>query len=348
MAVIESCLAVLGVASQVATVHGWISGLKAGKHLDRVLKELQRTRCTVEHLSDKILYAASIQEVHHAGRRDPTKLSDPRQLLSYLMPIQHALNERVLSTVALPAPQKLNREFCQNPWNVLVEITPINRFRRPTNPSLVPIIFFDGNAHYVGWQTNGIIRSSLDCEYQYRSMASKTDDSISIENIYPDATFHPVKITEAFYTDEKAGIYIQPHMDEKLLGSFLENLSNKGGMKISSQEVLLLFCDRIVKKAGLFSKVKAHMIGITSTGLLCNFQPPMGLKFSGIENFEMVRSYSDRDKGALLFFKKYMVGGGKFVFTLKGKQQYSVSFTNEKGALILRSVLSRIIDDRSA
>jgi hypothetical protein len=343
MAIIESCLAVLGVASQAATVHGWFSGLKAGNHFDQLLKELQRTRCSLKRLSENILYAPSIQEVYYASGKDPALLSDPRRLLAHLSPIQKALNGQLLSTAALPTPQKLNREFCQNPWNVLIEITPIDRFRRPANPALVPIVFFDGNTHYVGWQTNGILRSSLDCEYISRPIDSERSNGLPINATYTAAPFKVAQITQEYHTDAAIGIYVQPYMDAELLKSFVDSVMKKRSAKLSADEVLFLFCDRIVKSAGLFSKVQANMIGLTSTSILWNYESTTELKFSGIESFRKINSYSDKDKGALRFIKKYIIGGGKFVFTLRGKQQCSVGFTNKKGASIFESVLSSLI-----
>ena len=340
MAIIESCLAVLSAASQAATVHGWFSGLKAGNHFDQALKELKQTRCSIERLSDNILYTPSIQEVHYANGDDPAALSDPRQLTACLTPIQKALDGQLLSTAALPTPKKLNREFYQNPWNVLIEITPINRFRRPTNPSLIPIVFFDNNTHYVGWQTNGILRSALDCEY---ISIAKNNPMVPIDNSCPKKSLTTTQVIQEYHTDKANGVFVHPHMDEKLLDSFVDSVAKKISVKLDREEVRLLYRDRIVKEPGLFSKVQADMIGITTTSVIWNYQLPTELHRVGIEDFQMKRKYSDKDKGALLFFKKYIIGGGKFVFTLRGKQQYSVGFTNEKGASIFGSILSRII-----
>lgn len=343
MAILESCLAVLGAASQVASLHGWMSGLKAGNHFEKTLKELRRSRFAIERLSDRILYAPSIQEVHYASGKVPAMHSDPRQLLTYLTPIQQSLNKQILSTAAIPAPPKLNREFRQNPWNVLVEITPINRFRRPANPSLVPIVFFDGNTHYVGWQTHGILRSSLGCEYKSRPVGTDLDNALPASDSYLVETIHTPIVTQEYHTDKAKGIYVNPYMDDELLNSFISSVAKKGAIKIPAEEVLLLFCDRIIKKAGLFSKVRANMIGITSTSILWNYGSPTELKISGIESFQMAMACSDQDKGARRFIKKYLIGGGEFLFTLKGKQQYAVGFSNEKGASILNSVLLKFI-----
>ena len=161
---IEIALAIFSVVSGTASLHSWFTGLKVGERR-RMEEELSVNHIEVERLSDHILYAPSIQQVRDTTRTRQEHLEDGRQLRALLEPAQQGLQEDILSTAILSTPDKLREAFGRDPWEVLVEVRPLNRAQRPTNPALVPILFPDGGTQYIGWQMKGAMPILFNCEY---------------------------------------------------------------------------------------------------------------------------------------------------------------------------------------
>jgi len=187
MAVLESCLTVLGVTSGFASMHAWFTGFQMGNQLQQmeeqlqyVLKGLEITQSKVERLTDHILYAPSIQQVQ-VLKENSNKMTNLRNVKELLEPIQYSLKEDILSTAVLSTPSKLKEAFQKDPWEVLLEIRPIERTQRPTNPDLIPILFLDNGAIYIGWQLKGTLPFLFDCEYfpNIDNKVLKTNELIS-------------------------------------------------------------------------------------------------------------------------------------------------------------------------
>jgi formylglycine-generating enzyme required for sulfatase activity len=161
----ETCLTILGIVSELTGLHSWFTGLKTGNEMKKLQRELERTQADIQRLSHHILYVPSVQQVRDITQTRQERLDDSRTIRELLEPVQRGLDDDVLATSILATPQKLQKAFRRNPWDVLIEITPVNRARVPNNPSLVPILFADGATQYIGWQTQGVLPSLFDCEY---------------------------------------------------------------------------------------------------------------------------------------------------------------------------------------
>ena len=164
MALIESCLTILGATSGLATMHAWFTGFKIGDQVQQTLNEQEIIRSEIQRLSDHILYVPSIQQVHSLNETSQ-KLSELRSLREILEPMQNSLKEDILSTAVLTTPSKLKEAFQRDPWEVLIEIRPAARTRIPSNPDLVPILFTDAGYAYIGWQTKGTLPLLFGCDY---------------------------------------------------------------------------------------------------------------------------------------------------------------------------------------
>jgi len=164
MAVVESCLTILGATSSLTSIHSWFTGFKMGEQLRMLLNEQVVIRSKIERLSEHILHAPSIQQVISI-KETSNQISKLRDLKNLLEPIQDHLKEDILATAVLSTPSKLKKAFQEDPWKVLLEIRPIARIQRPTNPDLVPILFTDTGITYVGWQTTGALPLLFDCNY---------------------------------------------------------------------------------------------------------------------------------------------------------------------------------------
>ncbi len=161
----KTAMDVLSIVSTVTGVHSWISGLRSGRDVNRIAAELKGARADIHRLSEHILYATSLLQVRDTTQAHQEVLQDRRHALALLDPVQRALGGDLLSTGMIHTPKRLQEAFSRNPWDVLVEIAPVQRARRPANPALVPILFTDRGTNYVGWQTKGALPSLLDCEY---------------------------------------------------------------------------------------------------------------------------------------------------------------------------------------
>lgn len=164
MGLIESGITILSTLSGVASLHSWYTGLKIGNQLNNMLLEQDNIKTEIKRLSEHILYLQSIQQVYNT-KGNSEKLTDLREILRILEPIQLGLNEDILSTAIISTPTKLRQAFKTDPWKILIEIRPVKYTRRPANPDLVPIIFTDNGVCYIGWQTKGALPLLLNCDY---------------------------------------------------------------------------------------------------------------------------------------------------------------------------------------
>ena len=66
----------------------------------------------------------------------------------------------------MSTPEKLKKAFIKDPWELLIDIRPVNRTKKPSNPDLIPITFYDNNLQYIGWQTLGALSSLFNCDFE--------------------------------------------------------------------------------------------------------------------------------------------------------------------------------------
>jgi len=136
-------------------------------------------------------YTPSVQQVHTISESSK-KVTDPRELREILEPVQTGLNEDILSTAMLTTPSKLRQAFQKDPFEVLMDIRPVNRAKRPTNSDVLPILFYDSGIYFIGWQTRGALLL-FNCGY-------------SSDIIKPAPKYTEGKITQ----DEIMDLYFSP------------------------------------------------------------------------------------------------------------------------------------------
>ena len=156
----------MSLLANAAGIHSWFSGIRAGRIQESLLRETELTRHSIERLSDHILSVCSVVEVRSSTQENQEFLTDNRKICELLNPIQMSLGEDILTTAVVLTPDKLQNAMSKDPWEVLVEIRPVERVKRPVNPDMVPIIFNDGGGFYIGWQMRGTLPMLLGCEYE--------------------------------------------------------------------------------------------------------------------------------------------------------------------------------------
>ncbi|RKZ73627.1 MAG: hypothetical protein DRR19_30810 [Candidatus Parabeggiatoa sp. nov. 1] len=103
-----------------------------------------------ERLTDHILYTPTLQSVQDVTQSRQQTIDDLREVRASLEPVQRAIGEEILSTAIIATPDKMQTAFVKNPWEVLVDIRPVNLATQPKNPAMVPIIFNHGGVYYIG------------------------------------------------------------------------------------------------------------------------------------------------------------------------------------------------------
>lgn len=156
---LETILSVCGLA------HSCVSSVRSGQQMEAVLGLQRGILSEVKRLSDGILYAPNLLELRDTSGCGQRRVDDLRRVREALDPVQRSLGEEVLASSLILTPEKMRRELGVNPWNCLFDITPLHRARSHYDRGMVPIVFEDGSAFYVGWQMQGTMPQLFDCEY---------------------------------------------------------------------------------------------------------------------------------------------------------------------------------------
>ncbi len=119
-----------------------------------------------ERLADNILYTPTLQSVQDVTQSRQRTIEDLREVRASLEPVQRAVGEEILSSAMITTPDKMQNALVKSPWEVLVDIRPVNLATKPNNnPDMVPIIFNHGGVYYIGWQMRGSLVPVFDCQY---------------------------------------------------------------------------------------------------------------------------------------------------------------------------------------
>ncbi len=153
--------------SSAHSLYDAVSGIVRGDNkidraVDKISDHLVKLNQTVEKLSDSILYAPNLETVTTGTREKIDNLREVRQVLE---PMQKAMGDKILSSSMMRIPERMNKAFKKNPWEVLENITPIAHSQPPqVGSSWIPISFEHEATWYIGWQKLGVIPSLFDCE----------------------------------------------------------------------------------------------------------------------------------------------------------------------------------------
>ena len=173
---IDSIISLIGKANTVHDIYKkvctLVKGDKIEQSLQSVSKQLGNVNSRVERLSDHILYAPNLQSIKNINQSRQQVVNDLRDVRASLEPVQKVLKEDILSSAMIWTPEKMKRAITKNPWEVLMNIRPVNLCIRPTDPDMLPILFEHNNMRYVGWQLRGTLPMLFDCEYHQLGVQS--------------------------------------------------------------------------------------------------------------------------------------------------------------------------------
>jgi len=116
-------------------------------------------------LQSEIIVAPDMQIVQDVTRTQQQKIENLREVKTCLEPIQQAIGEEILSSAMILTPQKMQKALAKNPWEVLVDVRPLNLVTPPNNPDLVPVAFVHNGIQFIGWQMRGTLPILFDCQF---------------------------------------------------------------------------------------------------------------------------------------------------------------------------------------
>lgn len=154
---IDTIISLLGLGYQ------HISGIKQGKTLDLLLKEVKRSNATIERIADGIFYFPSHQDVKIQD--DSHVIKDKRAIRQLLEPIQKLANQNIAASAIFYAPEKTKTAIKNSPHSFFIDVEPFSIAQKTHNRNLVPILFMWDNQPMIGWQTKGALPQLLGFEY---------------------------------------------------------------------------------------------------------------------------------------------------------------------------------------
>jgi len=165
---LETIVSLFGPVKQAIDTYKAVTGLIKGDPQTRLLEELvnhnRAMRDGIERLSDNILYAPNLSAVEDVTRPGAQRRLDGREVREYLEPVQRALKEPILSSAVILTPDKMQRAMAKNPWEVLMDVRPLDFFNVRLPPEGVPVQFEHNGVRYMGWQARGALPMLFDCE----------------------------------------------------------------------------------------------------------------------------------------------------------------------------------------
>ena len=159
---IESALAILSGATKL---YDWFTGIKHGRLEGGLMEEMMKTRNMVEKLSDHIFYSSSVCEVADITSAEKKQMQDKKVVNDLMQEVHKSLQDDLLCTAVISTPERLRKAFGKDPWEVVFDVRPIGRAKKPSNPDATPIIFSEEGSYYMGWQMHGAMPALLHCEY---------------------------------------------------------------------------------------------------------------------------------------------------------------------------------------
>jgi len=170
----------LNIAGFGSNLFGVVSGIKTGKQMQRIMEEIKNTDAKIEHLSEDIKLIESIV-IKSRNQSEQKRLQDKYEIKQILEPLQKAINQKIITSTVIPAPQKA-KKVLKDPSSVLIDISRLNNIApNKKNNNLVPIVFRDQSSHYLGWQSKGVIPLVFDLDYR-PELWSKPIELVSLQN----------------------------------------------------------------------------------------------------------------------------------------------------------------------
>jgi WD40 repeat protein len=134
-------------------------------HQETATQYLNRIAINVERLSEKIWYAPSAISVQDVSKPNQQYVDDLREVRACLEPVQRAVGEKILSSAMIATPLKMQQALAKNPWEVLMDIRPLNLATKPPYADMTPMLFSHKGVLYLGWQMRGALPQLFNCQY---------------------------------------------------------------------------------------------------------------------------------------------------------------------------------------
>jgi hypothetical protein len=161
---LETCISLLTVGEKASKLYDWFTGINSGEKKNALVNDLEKNKMKVVKLSDRLLYSPEYQQV--INKQSPVKLFDTKEVYNLLNPVAEALQMDMLASAVISTPDKLRSVFKKDPWELLVDIRPADRTKKPNNPDMIPIAFIDDHKQYIGWQTRGALPILFNCDFE--------------------------------------------------------------------------------------------------------------------------------------------------------------------------------------
>jgi parallel beta-helix repeat protein len=189
---LDTILSVMGTFN-TATAHDFFSRLSGifngskentARYLEQINDNLAGLNIQAERLTDNILYAPLLESAQDITQSQQQTINDKREVVELLAPVQRSLGEEVLSSAMILTPEKMQRAFNKNPWEVLSDIQPLSLAVKSTTPNMIPMLFHHEGDYYIGWQMRGILKLAFDCQYDEQWVPATTPSiTASISNL---------------------------------------------------------------------------------------------------------------------------------------------------------------------
>jgi len=181
------CQNIVETTYRALELYNSVGAIIRGSEIDAVEKNSGRqlNPNSIERLADNILYAPNIYVVENLSSLSKTQqLEEVREIRSILEPIQRTIGGEILSSAMIRSPRRMQDAMIKNPWEVLINISPLAHPNVPSDPHLIPILFEYESIQFLGWQKSGILPSLFDISYNKDAWnMSKKNMNISGEKL---------------------------------------------------------------------------------------------------------------------------------------------------------------------
>lgn len=161
MALLETFLTGISVASTAKTLYDWVIG-------NTITQKIDKLSVKVEQLDKKVYYLAE-QEVWNASKIKQEIIEDLKKIKTVAKPIQQAIGMDLVVSKPIVTPQRLNTAFLNNPEEILFDIKPLRGNGIPSgyicDPTLIPVTFSKWGQDFIGLIKSGYARDYLDLEF---------------------------------------------------------------------------------------------------------------------------------------------------------------------------------------
>jgi hypothetical protein len=159
---------------------------------------------SAEKLKENVYYTSQ-QEVYNTSTKKQEYVDHRPIILNSINPIQDIIKRDLLITQPIVTPDKFKQAMTNNPKDLLFNIVELDSWTKTKetidDPTLIPIVFPEGNKHYVGWIKKGYAKDYLSLDY-------KPQDELTVKKSYPWNSNKPKLEIRSFKYDRKSLITV--------------------------------------------------------------------------------------------------------------------------------------------